>query len=802
MAAVSGVIPNVIGGVSQQPPEIRTLNTSTALLNVWDSPATGKSVRPHQDFVGEFGLALSSGKTVATHTIDRPDGQYIIIVHNGQVKVLNKGTGSLETVTAAANATSYITEDDAAKNIGFVTVADTTFVYNRSKTVAVTNSAEGSGLTGNTDDSVVRKNPNRYSTVWIKQTLGRQSYNTLYLNGSMFAQDYLTDSDIARTSIEALKLYTNTYTAGGSYYTDGVEGPLTTHDAGDSQYIIELDNEGDIFFGDDNFANEAMIVYNDRVSQFSDLALQDYDGRLVMIEAAIGEDADDWWVWWKDGAWQETYGWNAEETLDTTTMPMILVNNGDGTWDLQETTWPGRTVGDADSNPSPTFVGNTVNEMFLHKGRMMILSDENVVASQVNRFENFYRTTCQQLLDSDPFDIAAPNSSGAKLDKWVPFDKGLLISSEFKQFRLTGDSEGLWGPNTIDFEEENSYLFKGSVPPIKIGPNPLFLNDNDGAGFASFHEYQIDTTIGRKIALPITDQVPEYIPSGVYAIAGNPSENLAAVVSSAQRDMVWIYQYYFSDQGKVQSAWHKWNSRGDVHGVKMLGNDLAIVQVFNGELVATVVSFYENADQIFNNQSILLDFKTTGTSPTVLSPGVTRVTLPYDMVSADADSLVCVVATDNTGSLPAGRIYKASSVSGHTADFPADLTGNQYYIGFTYSFSWELCPIYVRDQNLVAIQDARLQLRKVKFRYNNSGPFTVTVTPPARDPVSKKFTGVQLGGPSAVLGSPTMEGGIFSVLAQGRGEDVVIVVTAETPWRVRFSSVEWHGSYRPKKKRT
>src|SRR5690606_20255611 len=131
------------------------------------------------------------------------------------------------------------------------------------------------------------------------------------------------------------------------------------------------------------------------------------------------------------------------------TMPVILVDNKDGTWTLKQTTWGGRTVGDTESNPTPTFVGRTINHMFIHKNRMCILTDENFVASRVGEFEQFYRATCTQLLDDEPIDIAAPEGAGGPLYHAREFDRGLLLFSEFDQFKIEGDGEGLLSPNTV-----------------------------------------------------------------------------------------------------------------------------------------------------------------------------------------------------------------------------------------------------------------------------------------------------------------------------------------------------------------
>src|SRR5690606_39854099 len=121
MAAVSGSIPNLIGGVSQQPAEIRALNTSTALSNTWSDVATGLSTRPCGRYIGSIASAPTGGNTVATHIVNKPTGRYQIAVHGGSVFVTDLVTGAAQTVTVESGG-AYINAADAARNIGFVTV--------------------------------------------------------------------------------------------------------------------------------------------------------------------------------------------------------------------------------------------------------------------------------------------------------------------------------------------------------------------------------------------------------------------------------------------------------------------------------------------------------------------------------------------------------------------------------------------------------------------------------------------------------------------------------------------------------
>lgn len=166
--------------------------------------------------------------------------------------------------------------------------------------------------------------------------------------------------------------------------------------------------------------------------------------------------------------------------------------------------------------------------------------------------------------------------------------------------------------------------------------------------------------------------------------------------------------------------------------------------------------------------------------------------------------MVAVVSPENTGSLPPGRIYSPESQDGFTLRFAnVDLTGEHFFVGFRYRFYWKLSPIFVRDRELVAIQDGRLQLRKVSLLYNNSGPFKTHFTPTGgRDTYTSTFSGFTIGSGNSVLNQLNLNSGEYRISVNGAAEVMDLVVEAWTPWRVRFSSIEWDGRWRPRKRRT
>ena len=57
-------------------------------------------------------------------------------------------------------------------------------------------------------------------------------------------------------------------------------------------------------------------------------------------------------------------------------MPHALVREADGTFTLKRLEWDNRESGDDDSNPYPTFIDNTISDIFFYRNRLGFISDE------------------------------------------------------------------------------------------------------------------------------------------------------------------------------------------------------------------------------------------------------------------------------------------------------------------------------------------------------------------------------------------------------------------------------------------
>ncbi|MBL4876189.1 MAG: hypothetical protein JKY10_06840, partial [Cohaesibacteraceae bacterium] len=432
MGNVRGAMPNMFGGITQQPPEVRPLNTFSDVLNGIPSVVSGLRKRPSTSFVSILQTGTLS-TSVGSHLLERATkNDKMLIASNGSLKVFDLATGAEEPVTISGSGVTYVNTLDPEGDLGFLSVGDTVFIYNKAVNVQATGVAE----TGD------RLDPDLYATAWIRQQALGVNYN-LYINGSLTATTYDDTSPTKGTDTFAAELRSHLVSNGFTTYQNG---SVVTFQVSSSQVLTSTDGYGD----------QAIRSYNEVIERFSDLPPSESNGRVVRIQGSADDDTEGYFVRFENGIWSEVVGFDAKEELDASTMPHKLIDNGDGTWELLAHEWDPRGSGDTDTNPTPSFVGHPINHLFIYKGRMCILADENFIASQKDNFEGFYRKTLTQLLDDDRIDIAS-SEGYMHLAYAVELNEKLLISSDRDQMILSyGDT---FSPNSVKLERTTGYEF-------------------------------------------------------------------------------------------------------------------------------------------------------------------------------------------------------------------------------------------------------------------------------------------------------------------------------------------------------
>ena len=780
MPLVSRTIPNLVQGVSQQPEVLRLNSQAGEQINGFSSVVEGLKKRPPTNYVAK--LSNSSFGNAYIHTINRDTTErYIVVITNGVLNVYGLD-GTAKTVVNQTGSAAYITTANPKQDFVCVTVADYTFILNKTKTTAMKATTSSAKIEQATYSVLQGVNSTEYSI-----TIDGITYSIT--SGS-------TSSKAIRDSL---------FSAVGS------PSGITLTKIGDSSFSIVKSSGTLEVTASDGYGDDASQVVKDKVQNFSDLPVPAIDGQIVEITGEAGNTFDNYFVKFisADNLWEETVAPDTKTTIDELTMPHVLIRTADGnfrftqvdgsSYTISGTTynvpsWGKRLVGDINTVPDPSFIGRKLNDVFFHRNRLGFLSDENVIFSRASEFFEFFPETITQVLATDPIDVAGTHTKVAILRHAISFDEELLLFSDQTQFILSGgavlSSENVRIDVTTEFETDKN------VKPIGAGSNVYFAFNK--GNYQGLREFFIASDTDTKQADDITANVPKYIPANVFKLASATTENILVALSSDEENSLYIYQYYVSQSRRLQSAWSKWtfgtSATDNILNVDFIENVLYLINersdgVYLEEidvspaLTDTGETYLTHLDRKLNNTQIT-EVYNAGTNQTTI-------TLPYTITNT-----MRVVGRSGATN-KAGQAISTVSQSGTTIVVTGDITAQNYFIGEQYEFSFLFSQQFIQvadsQGSRISVKEGRLQIRNWSVSFNDTGYFTAEVQPVGRSISTTTYTGTITG--SGLLGTVNLDDGDFTFAVQSENDKLTVTIKNDSHLPSNFINASWQGYY-------
>ena len=543
----------------------------------------------------------------------------------------------------------------------------------------------------------------------------------------------------------------------------------------------------------DGYNNQAAFGILKFVQKFSNLPVNAPDGFTVKITGEEGSSTDDYYVSYvaEDQVWRECARPSMKNHIDNTTMPHVLVREADGTFTFKCADWSVRDVGDEDSNPEPSFIGGTINDVFYHRNRLGFLSGENIILTRSADFFNFWMTSATKVQDTDPIDLAVSDNTISTLYNAVTFDTDLILFSQEAQFMLSAD--GVLTPTSANLSPAvTHYEASLKAKPVNAGRNVYFVAER--AKYTTVREFftAADNTDAKDVQ-DITSHVPNYIPNGVYKIIPSTVENVMLYLTEGAETSIYVYKYLFIDSQRVQAAWSKWDMQGVVYGGQFIDNYLYLIVERNGYYCLEKISFTINTTD-FDGEAyrILLDCKHSYQIPAEC----------YDSLKDETT----VNISDIFGEIyEQDKQYSAVAPDGTYAKakegklvFIGDYSNQVLTVGINYNFKIVMSTIMVKQSDngsTQALIEGRLQLRQMWFNYADSGYFKVTVDIKDKQVYVYEYTSRLLGTRFNILGALPFTTGSFKFPIQAKNENVNICLETDTPLPVSLVGAGWIGNY-------
>ena len=635
MGLISSTIPNLIGGVSQQPASIRLKTQGSTQINGIPDVVDGLQKRPGTEHIAKISPTSLSGAFI--HALKRDEDEAYIVVLTGtgtdvsdRIKIFDK-SGIEKTVNVKDSGGSTVTSGtlyDAIKtylgattaqtSFAATTIADYTFILNKTITVAkdstlgakrnpealvyvatgdygttykiqikkkdtstwydaatlTTETSEQAGSSGSgnfekvistnqiaaeLEDSSVIDVATEGTATSLNQTLG----NNTWLNTNFDTQADGTSHAAFTTSIFGSVIHIqSTKDSSGTTVTDGT--------AMDFDIQVQ-DSRGNVY----------TRVFKDQTPSFTRLpghGPEEAEGIVLKITGDTAKFQDNFYVNLNDaknGVWEETVGQGLQNQLDASTLPIQLIKETDGSFSLQQTPWNARVAGDDETNEFPSFVGKNINDIFFHQNRLGVLSDENVIFTESGEFYNWFTPTALTSLETNPIDVAVSNNKVSILKHAVPFSESILIFSDLTQF-IMKSSEYL-SPTNVSLNVTTEFEADLTAKPVGAGRFVFFATDN--GAHTGIREYFVEVDSETNDAVEITSHIPQYILGNATHLAASSNNDMLLVLtgdSNAAKTM-YVYRFFWQGTNKLQSAWSKFTFDSTVITAEFLQDSIFLV---------------------------------------------------------------------------------------------------------------------------------------------------------------------------------------------------------------------------------
>jgi len=784
MPLLNRSIPNLVGGVSQQPEILRLENQATEQLNGLSNVVEGLKKRPPTEHIAK--LQSSSLTNAFIHTINRDTNErYVVVITNGSLTV-HTIDGVSKTVVAQTNATNYLTSTNPREDFRALTVNDYTYILNTTKTVAMTSATSPAKI--------------EQAIYTVTQGVNNTPYS-ITIDSTTYS---FTSSN---TNTESIR--------DGVFSAVGSPSGITVTKIGKSSFSIVKASGTLTVSASDGYGDQASQVIKDEVQNFSDLPAVAIDNMVVEVKGDASNSFDNYYVKFVDatGVWEETTEPGIATTLDADTMPILLIRTADGNFRLTQAdgssytisstsydvpAWGQRVVGDIDSSPNPSFVDTKIKDMFFHRNRLGFLSDENVIMTRSGEFFEFFNETVTDSLDTDIIDLNVSHTKVSILKHAVAFDEKLLLFSDQTQFILSGG--GSLTPNNVSVTVTTEYENTAKVKPVGSGSN-VFFAFNKGQ-FTGVREMYVEADGETNTGEDITANIPKYIPTDMFKFAIASNENILACLSSKTDylNQLYIYQWFVSDGKRLQSAWHRWTIGDEadttILNVDFIGTDLYLVinrsdGVYLEKIDCAPASvdsgstYLTHLDRKLSNADVTETYN-AGTNQTTI-------TVPYAI-----DATMKLVGKSGASN-KAGRDITIVSQSGSDIVVSGDITSFNYFVGEQYEFEYTFSQQYLAlgtsssSGSRTRVREGRLQIRNWTVSFNDTGFFTTSVTPVGRDESTSTFTGTIVG--TGLAGTVNLEDGDFTFAVQSRNENLTIKLKNNSHLPSNFVNAEWEGYY-------
>lgn len=756
-------VPNLVQGVTQQAVQNRRDAQCEAQFDCVNSVLEGAAARPHCDMLAFWSGRNLTGSLFSETSYEDTENYLTGVSPSGVPFAIDLDAGVDCSIIQTAPNYSYLSSGAGVPGdkLRAQVVDDYTFISNRKVSPALTSAVAPATV----NEALVFVRATAFAMTWSVTVSG--AGGTATISGTTSNTTVESTASIA-SQIQA-GLTANGYTAVrvGSvvrvYRADNVDFSISASDGQGDSYVN---------------------AFKGSVSALSKLPARAFNGMVFKVQGDKSTGADDFYVKFvgdtSTGAWQETVAPGAKTTLDAATMPHALVLTGYRQFTYKRLTWSTRIAGDGvDTAKSPGFIGKYIRDMLYHQRRLALIHSAGVVFSKTDNPFTFFPDTVQTVLATAPIDLKISNGDkrgSPVLSFGIQTQESLYLWAQRVQFKVDSGNDPL-KQDTVEVTPAMAYQFAEKAYPLNLG-SFLFLVTETGR-YATLRALQF--TGGRVSGDPdLTAHVGQYIRSGVTELTASDSLRYVFMQSDGEPGVLNLFNYTFDpSQGFIQTAINKWRiPGGSILWCGLKDNYLRVLQQRPEGVAFLRFNLTPQAtdDDALAKYATRLDLRLRDTdlsAPTYdATTGLSTITLPYTPTGAD---ILVVTRADKAGGYQRGRVFPVVSVVGSAVTVKGDLRGYAFYVGHRITAMRRESEFAVRTDKGAVPYD-RLTVNRFYLSMAYTGYTRVEVSHPTKPTRSIEFSGQELGGLGATIGTLTPKNGLMNVPVDELAKEATITM--------------------------
>lgn len=773
MTVTSKAIPNLIQGVSQQAPQQRRDTQCEEQFDCVNSPVDGCVARPPaeaikflsgEDFTGAY-----------CYDIFRADTEhYLVVIKGGNLRVFDVGDGTECTVTFPdGKAYLTVTADDPKNVFRAATVDDFTFIVNRQVVPANSPTTSDAEI----EEGIFYFKAGAYSTTFTLR---------LTFLGTVYSYSYTSpDNSVSGNAafIATNELNFSLYSALDSTFT---ALGFSKERRGNVARIWRTDNQHFDLDSDDGEGDTMLHVAKGFIQDFNLLPQSAFDGFKLKVQGEKRNGTDDYYTTFQgegtsDAVWQEDIGWSVPNGVDPTTMPFQLVNTDFREFIFEQSPWGARLAGDEITAKDPSFIGVPIQDIFWDNPRLALVTEGSTVWSKSRNPYVYFPDTVQTVLAEAPIDVdVSAARTVALLRKGVIAQDSLTLWAQKAQFKVDASGQQPFTQDSVEVKETAAYEFVEVCDPCPVASSLYFATAT--GDFITIRDILFDA--GKLVGdTDVTQHVPQYIPVGIRQIVASDTVNLMSVATEGDPAALYIYNWFLTNQDRIQSAWNKWRLPSDctVLWIGIHTNILKVlVQRTDGVMLLSInlAPRYKDAEGSYLTR---MDLRITDASCTMTYSATldeTSITIPFGMPEclADLTKMMVVVRQSNvdldTG-ITRGTQLTNVSMTGKVLKVKGDQRTTAFYLGQRISAEREESEFYIRGAS-GSQPTQRLQVLDYRTVHSKTGYYRAEVTQSNGKVRVYEMEARVLGDPTDLLDQIVLNNGILKTPLKNKNTAVSV----------------------------